>query len=80
KGGTADVSATITQPTGKGRYSRKPTVKKEVNEVDTSEKLSCPPLTAEEEAIVKQLEESGYFDGEDPETTEPESSEESDSD
>ncbi|MCG8625323.1 MAG: hypothetical protein MJE68_25410, partial [Proteobacteria bacterium] len=80
KGGNADVSTTITQPTGKGRYSRKPAVKKEVDEIDTSEKLQCPSLTAEEEAIVKQLEESGYFEGEDPETTEPESSEESNSD
>ena len=80
KGGNADVTATITQPTGKGRYSRKPTVKKEVDEIDASEKLQCPSLTAEEEAIVKQLEESGYFEGEDPETTEPESSEESNSD
>ncbi|MCG8626411.1 MAG: hypothetical protein MJE68_30985, partial [Proteobacteria bacterium] len=79
KGGNADVTATITQPTSKGRYSRKPTVKKEVDEIDASEKLQCPSLTAEEEAIVKQLEESVYFEGEDPETTEPESSKESNS-
>ena len=80
RGGTSDTSAIISQPMSRGKYSKKTTVKKEVDEIDATEKIQCPSLTAEEEAIMKLLEESGYFDGEDPDTTEPDSSEGSDSD